>query len=187
MEFCAQPLDVTGADSVWAPLAPASVAQGGLQEVFIGAGLLVAAGLTLAARFWSFSYGWIATSIGLVITQGVAGSIVGRRIDRLRGALQSAPDGVPSADLTALARDPVLHAFSRISVAIIVEILFLMSVKPAAPGIIWSLLAAAGIGTVAIWPLIMRRRHQRTFPTGSAGENTRTRHSAPEAPTERTD
>ena len=64
--------------------------------------------------------------------------------------------GRPTADLTVLARDSVLHASSRISVAIIVEILFLMSVKPALPGILWSLLAAAGIGTIAIWPLFTR-------------------------------
>jgi hypothetical protein len=149
----------------------AAAAKYGERMVFIGAGLLVAAGLTLAARFWSFWDGWIATSIGLVITLGVADSIVGGRMDRLRHALQSDSDGVPSADLTVLARNPVLHASSRISVAIIVEILFLMSVKPAAPGILWSLLAATGIGTIANWPLFMRR-HQRDFPTGSAREDT---------------
>jgi hypothetical protein len=151
-------------------------------QVFIGAGLLVAAGLTLAARFWSFSDGWIGTSIGLVITLGIAGSIVGRSIDRLRGALQSAPDGVPdgvpSADLTLLARNPVLHASSRISVAIIGEILFLMSVKPAAPGILWSLLVAAGIGAIAIWPLFIRRQHQPAFATESAPEDTGAGHSS---------
>jgi hypothetical protein len=138
-----------------------ATAKYGERMVFIGGGLLVAAGLTLAVRFWSLWDGWIATSIGLVITLGVVGSIGGRRMDGLRGALQSAPDGVPSTDLTVLARNPVLHAFSRISVAIIVEILFLMSVKPATPGILWSVLAAAGIGTIAIWPLFMRRQHQR--------------------------
>jgi hypothetical protein len=138
----------------------------------------VAAGLTLAARFWSFSDGWIGNSIGLVITLGIAGSIVGRSIDRLRGALQSAPDGVPSADLTLLARNPVLHASSRISVAIIGEILFLMSVKPAAPRILWSLLVAAGIGAIAIWPLFIRRQHQPAFATESAPEDTGAGHSS---------
>jgi hypothetical protein len=108
-------------------------AKYGERLVFIGAGLLVTAGLTLAARFWSFRDGWIATSIGLVVAQGVAGSVVSRRMERLRGALESAPDGVPITDPTLLARDPVLLASNRISVAIIGEILFLMSVKPAAP------------------------------------------------------
>ncbi len=162
-------------------------AKYGERMVFIGAGLLVAAGLTLAARFWSFRDRWIATSIGLVVAQGVAGSIVDRKMERLRGALRSAPDGVPIADLTVLARNPVLHASNRISVAIIVEILFLMSVKPAVPGILWSLLAAAGIGTIAIWPLFTRRRQQRVFPKEPARKETRTSHSARESPADRTD
>ena len=88
---------------------------------------------------------------------------MGRRMERLRDALQSAPDGVLSTDLTVLARNPVLHASNRISVAIIVEILFLMSVKPAAPGILLSLLAAGGIGTAAIWPLFALRGDKRAF------------------------
>jgi len=162
-------------------------AKYGERLVFIGAGLLVTAGLTLAARFWSFRDGWIATSIGLVVAQGVAGSVVGRRMERLRGALESAPDGVPITDPTLLARDPVLLATNRISVAIIGEILFLMSVKPAAPGILWSLLAAAGIGTIAIWPLFTRWRRQRVFPTEPARKETRTGHSAPESHAEKTD
>lgn len=162
-------------------------AKYGERLVFIGAGLLVTAGLTLAARFWSFKDGWIATSIGLVVAQGIAGSILGRRMERLRGALESAPGRVPTTDLTVLARDPVLHASNRISVAIIVEILFLMSVKPALGGILWSLLAAAGIGTIAIWPLLRRRRQQRVFPTEPARRETRTSHPAPESPADKTD
>ena len=55
-----------------------------------GSALLVAAGITMAARFWSFADAWIATSIGLVIAQGLAGSvIVDRRMKRLRAALES--------------------------------------------------------------------------------------------------
>ena len=162
-------------------------AKYGERLVFIGAGLLVTAGLTLAARFWSFKDGWIATSIGLVVAQGIAGSILGRRMERLRGALESAPGGVPTTDLAVLARDPVLHASNRISVTIIVEILFLMSVKPALPGILWSLLAAAGIGSIAISPLFTRRRQQRVFPTKPAHKDSRTSHSAPGSPADRTD
>jgi hypothetical protein len=133
-------------------------AKYGERMVFIGAGLLVVAGLTLAAGFWSFSDGWIATSIGLVIAQGIAGSIAGRRMERLRNALQSAPNGVPSAELTVLAGNPVLHASNRISVVLIAEILFLMSVKPTASGIMWSLLTAAVVATIASWLLFKGRR-----------------------------
>lgn len=139
-----------------------AAAKYGERMAFIGAGLLVAAGLTMAAGFWSFSDGWIATSIGLVIGQGIAGSVVGRRMDRLRNALQSAPDGVASTEITVLARNPVLQTSNRISVAIIAEILFLMSVKPTFSGILWSLLTAGVIATIASWPLYTRRMTSRS-------------------------
>lgn len=92
-----------------------ATAKYGERMVLIGAALLVAAGLTLAARFWSFSDVWIATSICLVIAQGLAGSTVDRRMQRLRGALRTAPDRALSTDLTALARNPLLHAANRAS------------------------------------------------------------------------
>ncbi|MGH2577545.1 MAG: hypothetical protein ACRDG9_07330 [Actinomycetota bacterium] len=142
-----------------------ATAKYGEWMVLIGAALLVAAGLTLAARFWSFSDGWIATSIGLVIAQGLAGSIVDRQTERLRGALRTAPDGALSTELTVLTRNPLLHAANRISVAIIVEILFLMTVKPAVLGILWSLLAAAGVGTILSWPVFTQRPGQLASPT----------------------
>lgn len=131
-----------------------AAAHRGERIVFSGATLLVAAGLTMAVRFWSLSDGWIATSIGVVVAMGLTGSIVDRRMERLSGALRSAPDGeTPSTDLTMLARNPVLHASNRISVALVVEILFLMSVKPAGSGIIWSLLTTAAFATITSWPL----------------------------------
>ena len=129
-----------------------------------GAAVLVAAGITMAARFWSFADAWIATSIGLVIAQGLTGSvIVDRRIKRLRAAVESAPDGALCTNMRVLARDPLLHAGSRIAVPIIVEILFLMTVKPSVPGILWSLLTAAGLGTFVVWPAFARRLGPRAF------------------------
>ena len=129
-----------------------------------GAAVLVAAGITMAARFWSFADAWIATSIGLVIAQGLTGSvIVDRRIKRLRAAVESAPDGALSTNMRVLARDPLLHAGSRIAVPIIVEILFLMTVKPSVPGILWSMLTAAGLGTLVVWPAFARRSGSRAF------------------------
>jgi hypothetical protein len=126
----------------------------GERIAFIGAAPLVAAGVTMAVRFWSLSDGWIATSIGVVVAMGLAGSIVDRRVKRLRAALRSAADKEsPSTDLTMLARNPVLHASNRIYVALVVEILFLMSVKPSGSGIIWSLLTTAVLATIATWPL----------------------------------
>lgn len=142
----------------------------GERMVFIGAVLLVAAGITMAVRFWSLSDGWIATSIGVVVALGLAGLIVDRRMERLRGALRSSPEEeTPSIDLTMLVRDPVLHASNRISVVLVVEMLFLMSVKPAGSGIIWSLLTAAVLATIASWPLFISGAAQEAFPRDGRG------------------
>lgn len=139
----------------------------GERMVLGGSAVLVAAGITLAARFWSFADAWIATSIGLVIAQGLAGSvIVDRRMKRLRTALGSAPDGALSTDVALLARDPLLLAGSRIALPIIVEILFLMTVKPSVPGILWSLLTAALLGAVVVWHAFGRRSGPRTSIQG---------------------
>lgn len=101
-----------------------AAADRGERIAFIGAAPLVAAGVTMAVRFWSLSDGWIATSMGVVVAMGLAGSIVDRRMKRLRAALRSAPDEEsPSTDLSMLARNPVLHASNRIYVALVVEIL----------------------------------------------------------------
>ena len=149
-----------------------AAAKYGERMVLGGSALLVAAGITMAARFWSFADAWIAASIGLVIAQGLAGSvIVDRRMKRLRAALESAPDGALSTDMTVLARDPLLHAGSRIAVPIIVEILFLMTVKPSVRGILWSLLTAAGLGTLVVWPAFARRSGPRAFTEEEASED----------------
>lgn len=141
-----------------------AAADRGKRIVFSGAVLLVGAGLTMAVRFWSLSDGWIATSIGLVAAMGIAGSIVDRRMDRLRGTLRSiADDETASTDVTMLARNPVLHASDRISVVLVVEILFLMSVKPSGSAIISSLIVTAVLATFGSWPLFAKGGAQEAF------------------------
>ena len=123
----------------------------GTKLVLIGGPLLIAAGLTMAIRSWSLTDGWIATSIVLVVGQGVLGSIVDRRLQVVRSALGDRPGEKPSGDLSARIADPVLHAGSGVSVAVIAEILLLMSVKPAGWEIVWSLVSAAGVAGLAVW------------------------------------
>ena len=147
-----------------------AAAHRGERIVFSGAALLVVAGLTMAVRFWSLSDGWIATSIGVVVAMGLAGSIVDRRMERLRGALRSVPDEkTPSADVRTLARNRVLHASNRISVVLVAEIVFLMSVKPPGSGIVWSLLTAAVLATIASWPLFASRAAEEDLEKDCGG------------------
>jgi hypothetical protein len=55
-----------------------AIAERGGSLVLVGGPILVAAGLTLAIRYWSLTDGWIATAIVLVIAQGIVGSLVDR-------------------------------------------------------------------------------------------------------------
>lgn len=143
------------------------IASLGERLLIAGGPLLIGAGLGLAARFWSFSQGWIATAIGLVAFQGLWSLIVEVRIRRLRAVVDQASSRTTDADLRRATRDPVLPIGNRFSAAVIIEILYLMTVKPAAAGIVWSLLVAAGGVTLACLPILAR--HGRN--AGDAGDS----------------
>lgn len=128
-----------------------STSELGTRLVLIGGPLLIAAGLTMAIRSWSLTDGWIATAIALVLGQGVLGSIVDRRLKDMRTAVRAEPEGKPSSELSARMSDPVLHAGNGVSVAVIAEVLLLMTVKPAGWEIVWSLLGTAAVAGVAAW------------------------------------
>jgi hypothetical protein len=128
-----------------------STSELGSKLVLVGGPVLIAAGLTMAIRSWSLTDGWIGTAIALVLGQGVLGSIVDRRLQAIRSALGGQPEEKPSGDLSARVADPILHAGNGVSVALIVEILLLMSVKPAGWEIVWSLVGTAGLAGLAVW------------------------------------
>ena len=131
----------------------------GLGERLLIAGglLLIVAGLTLAARFWSLAQSWIAASIALLVLYGLWTLMVEARMRRLRAAADRAPSAAMGADLWRAARDPLLPVANRVAAAVIIEILFLMTVKPAWAGIVWSFLVAAGGTALACLPLLARR------------------------------
>jgi hypothetical protein len=108
--------------------------------------------------------GWIATAIALVIAQGILGSFVDRRLRVVRMALKAEPGDKLSGELSARIADPVLHAGNGISVAVIAEILLLMSVKPAGWEIAWSLVGMAAVAGVAVWraATLSGRRYERS-------------------------
>ena len=53
-----------------------AVATVGERLVLAGGVCLIPFGLTMAARYWSFSDGWIVASVGLMLVQGATGSAV---------------------------------------------------------------------------------------------------------------
>ena len=128
-----------------------AIAERGGRLVLVGAAVLVAAGLTLAIRYWSLRDGWIATAIVLVIVQGVVGSLADRRLRELRESLQDRAREASGRTLRYLGSDRVLQASNGISVAVIAEILFLMTVKPDGWPIVWSVGAMAVVSGVGVW------------------------------------
>jgi hypothetical protein len=138
-----------------------STAELGGRLVLVGGPLLVAAGLTMAVRSWSLTSGWIATAIALVIVQGILGSVVDHRMQAVRKALEAQSGETPTAELSALTTDPVIHAGNGVSVSVIAEILLLMSVKPGGWMIVWSIVGMAVLAGLAVWRALTPRTHSR--------------------------
>lgn len=141
-------------------------AELGRRLILVGGPLLIAAGLTMAIRSWSLTDGWIATSITLVVGQGVLGSVVDHRLHRLRSALGASKGEDPGGNAFSLGADSVLHAGNHVSPLVIAEILFLMSVKPTGWGILWSIVVMAVLAGLAVW-----LGSPRTTPTSRVADN----------------
>jgi hypothetical protein len=104
--------------------------------------LLTACGLGLVARTDEFSFGdaWVVAAVGIVVGMSVLGGVVnGERAKRLASAAESAPDGPVTAELSALAHDRVLVTGVRIGAVATIEAIWLMTIKPSAPGTLVSL------------------------------------------------
>jgi hypothetical protein len=126
-----------------------------------GMGLLILTGLAMAGQRWSFTDGWILATIGvLAVTTAAAVAGVGPRDTRLKAALAAAGDGAAAApaELTTLARDPVMHSAMWLQLVAPVEIAYLMVRKPSGVGILVSLLVAAVAVVAVCWPLVGGRR-----------------------------
>jgi hypothetical protein len=128
-----------------------ALAQRGESLLIAGGIVLIPFGLILALRYWSLSLGWIVSAIGLVLLQGAMGSlIVDRRVRRLHVSLQSNrdADGGVADEIAILRSDRVMLAANRASAASLIELVFLMTVKPAGEGLAVSLLVAVAAAVV---------------------------------------
>lgn len=127
-----------------------------------GALTLLVFGLTLAARYWSLTEGWILAAIGLVVAQGIIGSAVTEPVlRRLRVALDHNPTPEP-AKVIALARAPTLHAGSRIAIVILVELELLMTIKPGSRLLLLTLLATLILAIALAAPVYRDRSSARS-------------------------
>jgi len=125
------------------------------ERILAGGGLLlIGFGVTLVVKFYDFSQPWIVGALGLVVVQGLLGAaLVGPRTHRVQAALKDVPDGPLTAELAALARDRLLHLANRASIPVLVDIEFLMTLKPDTPEILLSLAGVVIVAFVLCWPI----------------------------------
>lgn len=105
--------------------------------------LILVMGLYLMASAWGWT-GWIVSSLAALVLIGIIGGLVtGTRMARI-GPVVGRAQGTLTDELRGRLRDPLLVLSSRVRIALVLGVLFLMSVKPSAPwSIAWLLLAAA--------------------------------------------
>ena len=119
-------------------------------------GLTVVMGLYLMASSWGWR-GWITGGlVGLVAIGAIGGLLTGTRMARIGPAVGPA-QGRLTDEMRRLLGDPVLVLSSRLRIALVLGVLFLMSVKPSTAGSIVVLVIAIGLGA-AVTPLWSGRR-----------------------------
>jgi hypothetical protein len=121
--------------------------------------IILVSGLWMVGRSsWvDFSDAWVIVSIVALVVVTILGvGVHGRRLEKLREAAESAPDGPVSAQLQVLIRDQVLHLSAWGSTGSAFSFLYVMVDHP---GALWSILAfviGPVIGVVAGQLLLSR-------------------------------
>jgi hypothetical protein len=107
--------------------------------------LLLLSGLYLATAYWRWEGGWIGVGfLGLVSIGAIGGLMTGRRISRLRKDVQNA--GTYSSLVEA---GPTLWTSFVLRAALLIGVVFLMTVKPGPVGSLASLGTALLAGILA--------------------------------------
>jgi hypothetical protein len=111
-------------------------------------GLILVMGLYMMATTWG-PQGWILVGLaGLVLIAALGGALTGVRMARIGPAVFRTGGPLP-ADVVRMLRDQVLVISSRIRIALIIGILFLMSVKPSLVVSLVVVAVAGGLGLMA--------------------------------------
>jgi hypothetical protein len=117
----------------------------GERVTLAGYGLLIASGVGLGVKVAAFDEAWLLTSLVLLVGIAAAGRYSGGRLNRLRDSLPTTME--PSrTELGALLRGShslAVHLPVDATVVGIVELAYLMTLRPGAVGIIVSLLVGA--------------------------------------------
>jgi hypothetical protein len=120
--------------------------------------------LHLSGGEFSWTDGWVLTSVvGLVVAEAVGGSLAPRS-HALTAAIENSTDGPVTTDLRRRALDPRLFCGSHFVTAEFFAIIFLMSAQPTA---VWSCIILVVAGTVGVLtglPFTRQPRQSRSAP-----------------------
>lgn len=135
-----------------------NVALGGVALIVIG-GLYMA----LSTSLWQSAWLIVAT-VSFVLLLSAGGAILGRRQAALAKGAGEAPDGSLPASLVAQIHDPVAQVGVQIYLAVLLGIVFLMTIKPTLLWSIVAILVAAALGLLSGLPLLRAGRAPASQP-----------------------
>jgi hypothetical protein len=142
-----------------AALRPAAMLLKRLKPVFpLALLVLVATGAYMTHKSWSWSDGWVESSlvaVGVLLINGAV--VVGSRGRRVGRALAT---GDPAA--LALTRDPVLHIAPWLNTGLAIGVVFVMATKLSLAGSVAALVIAALIGAAVGAAGVTAGRGQRS-------------------------
>lgn len=127
--------------------------------------LILVTGFYMMATSWGVR-GWILVGITGLVLNALAGAIVTRSRLMIVGPATGRASGTLTADVRATLHDPLLLASLRLRLGIVLGILFIMTVKPAALGSIAVVAAAGLLGLLTTQRLLRRVRRELGTQTG---------------------
>lgn len=125
-------------------------------------------GVFMAWTVWGWTTPWIDVSLVTFLVMMVSGAtLMNRRVFALRAAIEATPDGPIPAALAARIASRALWGLEDTFTALLLAILFLMTVKPGLAGALSALVVALAAG--ALSALVVRPR-AAALGRGSAQE-----------------
>jgi hypothetical protein len=111
-------------------------------------GLILVTGLYMVATTWG-PRGWILVALGSLVLLGAIGALgTGRRMARIGPAVGRA-QGPLSAEVRDMLRSPILLMSLRVRLAIVLGVVFLMTVKPSGVASLLVMVVAVALGLLA--------------------------------------
>jgi hypothetical protein len=112
-------------------------------------GLILVTGLYMTATTWG-PRGWILVALASLVLLAVVGALgTGIRMAPIGSAVGRASAGPLSDDLRRALRDPILLTSLRTRLAIVLGVVFLMTVKPSSAASVVVIVLAAAVGLLA--------------------------------------